>query len=266
MAQSEIASSAARITRSPPPTTARRVRIEPLQQLRGDHRGDRADERRDESSGAMIAVGLIEPAAASTPIIVAGMSCTPEVLTAMNVTIALRGRVLVRVERLQLFHRLDAERRRGVVEAEHVRGEREHDRAGGRMVRAAPRETASAAAAAARGRASVTRPAASATRIMPSQSVMTPTRPIAISHRRLRRVDGAFRHRFRRAVERGDDQRDGHQAEPDVVEHGADYSRGVRPGSDRGQTGVRPGSDRGQTRVRPGSDPRRPPPVPGRDG
>jgi len=31
--------------------------------------------------------------------------------------------------------------------------------------------------------------------------------------------------------------------------------RGVRPGSDRGQTGVRPGSDRGQTGVKPGSDP-----------
>src|SRR5437868_5024197 len=39
--------------------------------------------------GAMIAVGTVDPAAASTPIIVAGTSCTPEVVTAMNVTIAL---------------------------------------------------------------------------------------------------------------------------------------------------------------------------------
>ena len=37
----------------------------------------------------MMAVGLSEPAAASTPIIVAGMSCTPEVVTAMSVTMAL---------------------------------------------------------------------------------------------------------------------------------------------------------------------------------
>src|SRR5262245_10977022 len=36
----------------------------------------------------MITVGLVEPAAASTPIIVAGISCTPDVVTAMNVTIA----------------------------------------------------------------------------------------------------------------------------------------------------------------------------------
>ena len=41
------------------------------------------------SDGAMIAVGLSEPAAARTPIIVAGMSWTPEVVTAMNVTMAL---------------------------------------------------------------------------------------------------------------------------------------------------------------------------------
>jgi len=33
-----------------------------------------------------------------------------------------------------------------------------------------------------------------------------------------------------------------------------ELSRGVRPGSDRGQTGVKPGSDRGQTGVRRGSD------------
>ena len=37
----------------------------------------------------MIAVGCCEPAAASTPIIVAGMSCTPDVVMAMNVTIGL---------------------------------------------------------------------------------------------------------------------------------------------------------------------------------
>ncbi len=37
----------------------------------------------------MIAVGLADPAAASTPIIVAGISCTPDVVTAMNVTIEL---------------------------------------------------------------------------------------------------------------------------------------------------------------------------------
>ena len=41
------------------------------------------------SVGAMMAVGLVEPAAASTPIIDAGISCTPEVVTAMNVTIGL---------------------------------------------------------------------------------------------------------------------------------------------------------------------------------
>jgi len=37
----------------------------------------------------MMAVGSCDPAAASTPIIVAGMSCTPEVVIARNVTIGL---------------------------------------------------------------------------------------------------------------------------------------------------------------------------------
>ena len=42
------------------------------------------------------------------------------------------------------------------------------------------------------------------------------------------------------------------------VSHSSDYTVGVRPGSDQGQTRVRPGSDRGQTGVRPGQ-PRRDP-------
>ena len=90
------------------------------------------------------------------------------------------GRVLVGIERLELLHRLDAERRRGVVETEHVRGDRDHDRAGRRVIGRALRETAGAAAAAARAPRSETRPAASATRIIPSHSVMMPTSPMAI--------------------------------------------------------------------------------------
>ena len=39
--------------------------------------------------GAMMAVGFCEPAAARMPIIVEGISCTPEVVMAMNVTIGL---------------------------------------------------------------------------------------------------------------------------------------------------------------------------------
>src|SRR5687767_8427588 len=46
------------------------------------------------SVGAMIAVGLVEPAAARTPIIDAGISCTPVVVIAMNVTIGLLAVVL----------------------------------------------------------------------------------------------------------------------------------------------------------------------------
>src|SRR5919107_1961360 len=38
--------------------------------------------------GAMIAVGLADPAAASTPIIDAGISCTPPVVMAISVTAA----------------------------------------------------------------------------------------------------------------------------------------------------------------------------------
>ena len=39
-----------------------------------------------------------------------------------------------------------------------------------------------------------------------------------------RRLHGAFRHRLGGAVDRRDDERDRHQAEPDVVEHAADGS------------------------------------------
>ena len=78
--------------------------------------------------------GCCEPAAASTPIIVAGMSCTPDVVIARNVTIGIGGGLLLGVERLELLHRLDAERCRRVVQAQHVRGDGDDDRAASRMV------------------------------------------------------------------------------------------------------------------------------------
>ena len=53
-------------------------------------------------------------------------------------------RVLVGIERLQLLHRLDAERRGGVVEAEHVRGDATTIAPDGRMIRRHLRETAGA--------------------------------------------------------------------------------------------------------------------------
>ena len=82
----------------------------------------------------MIAVGACAPAAARTPMIVVGMNCTPAVLSTMNVTIGFEAVSLSRIQRLQLFHRLDAERRGGVVESEHVRGDAHHHRPDRRMI------------------------------------------------------------------------------------------------------------------------------------
>ena len=73
--------------------------------------------------GPMIAVGFVEPGGREHADHRGGTSCTPEVLRAMNVTIALVAVSLCSLRLLQLFHRLDAERRGGVVEAEHVRGD-----------------------------------------------------------------------------------------------------------------------------------------------
>ena len=66
---------------------------------------------------------------------------------------------------------------------------------------------------------SETRPAASATRIIPSQRVMIADEADRDLDRGGRRFHGALRDRVGGAVESRHDERDRHQAEPDVVEH-----------------------------------------------
>ena len=132
------------------------------------------------SPGAMIAVGLTEPAAARTPIIVDGISCTPEVVMAMNVTIGLlavslspfsscsSSIALIPNGVAALFSpsMLAAIATTMAPEAGWPGGTSGNiQRSNGRSARPSV----------------VTSPAASAMRMIPSQSVMTPTRPIEIS-------------------------------------------------------------------------------------
>ena len=67
-----------------------------------------------------IAVGRVDPEAARIAIAVAGINCTELVLIARNVHIAFVATPGSRIERLEIAHRAQTERRRGVAEAEHV--------------------------------------------------------------------------------------------------------------------------------------------------
>ena len=127
----------------------------------------------------MIAVGDTAPAAASTPIIVAGMSCTPDVVMAMNVTCALLAESL---SVLSVCRSSMALMPSGVAAL---------FRPSTLAATASTREPAAGCPAGTSGNSqrttgrstrpsSETRPAASAIRMMPSQSAMIPTRPMAI--------------------------------------------------------------------------------------
>ena len=69
-----------------------------------------------------MAVGFFDPLTSKIPITVAGMSCTLLVLIARNVHMAFDATPGTRVEPLQICHRAEPERRRGIAQPEHVRG------------------------------------------------------------------------------------------------------------------------------------------------
>jgi hypothetical protein len=179
MAQSETCSSTARIIRAPPPAAPVPSR---------DRTAAAAFTAMTAAIVAavvatidvpMMSVGFCEPAAASTPIIVAGMSCTPDVVIARNVTI---GFVAVSWSLLSVCIDSIALMPSGVAAL-----------ASPSMLAATASTMAPAAGCVggisgnshrSTGRSArpsrATRPAASATRIIPSHRVMMPTRPIAI--------------------------------------------------------------------------------------